>query len=100
MSNSTSLGPKALADFSGTAVLVGAGKMGSAMLSGWLRLGLSPARIVVLEPNPSPDLRLLAADQLRLNPTGWVNPATRVEEAMLIVVAVKPQTADRVMPLI
>jgi pyrroline-5-carboxylate reductase len=37
-----------LQNFSGTLVLVGAGKMGSAMLEGWLALGLDPNRIAIL----------------------------------------------------
>ena len=40
-----------LRDFSGLLVLVGAGKMGGALLEGWLRLGLDPKRVAVLEPS-------------------------------------------------
>ena len=43
-----------LDNLSGRLVLVGAGKMGSAMLEGWLRLGLDPDKIAVLEPQPAP----------------------------------------------
>ena len=39
-----------LRDFSGVLVLVGAGKMGSALLEGWIRLGLDPQNIAVIEP--------------------------------------------------
>ena len=50
----------ALADFSGTLLLVGAGKMGSAMLEGWLALGLDADKIAVLEPQPTSDIAALA----------------------------------------
>ena len=45
-----------LESFSGTLVLAGAGKMGGAMLEGWITLGIDPARIAVLEPEPSSPL--------------------------------------------
>ena len=83
----------ALADFSGTLVLVGAGKMGGAMLEGWLALGLAADKIAVLEPQPTSDIAALAGRGLRLN------PAPRdIGEAAAIVVAVKPQTAPEAMP--
>ena len=83
----------ALADFSGTLLLVGAGKMGSAMLEGWLALGLAADKIAVLEPQPTSDIAALAGRGLRLN------PAPRdIGEAAAIVVAVKPQTAPEAMP--
>lgn len=34
-------------------LLVGCGKMGSAMLAGWLERGLAPADVVVVEPHPA-----------------------------------------------
>ena len=40
----------ALQIITGTIVLAGAGKMGSAMLSGWLAQGLAPKRVAVIEP--------------------------------------------------
>ena len=83
----------ALAGFSGTLLLVGAGKMGGAMLEGWLALGLAADKITVLEPQPTSDIAALAGRGLRLN------PAPRdIGEASAIVVAVKPQTAPEAMP--
>jgi pyrroline-5-carboxylate reductase len=83
----------ALADFSETLLLVGAGKMGGAMLEGWLALGLAADKIAVLEPQPTSDIAALAGRGLRLN------PAPRdIGEAAAIVVAVKPQTAPEAMP--
>jgi len=83
--------PTAAVDEIKTVVLVGAGKMGGAMLQGWIRMGLDPERITVLEPDPGPEIVALASRGLILNPA-------RVEPATLIVVAVKPQAADQVVP--
>ena len=58
----------ALKDISGTVVLAGAGKMGGAMLSGWLAEDLDAKRVVVIEPHPSDEIRALAAKGVRLNP--------------------------------
>jgi pyrroline-5-carboxylate reductase len=77
-----------LRDFSGLLVLVGAGKMGGALLQGWLRLGLDPHNVVVLEPAPLPAITALASRGLRLNP----DTAT-LRDASVIVVALKPQAA-------
>jgi pyrroline-5-carboxylate reductase len=82
-----------LRDFSGQLVLIGAGKMGSALLEGWLRLGLDPKNIVVLEPLPSPQLVALAGRGLRVNP----DPKTLVDVAA-VVVALKPQVAAQAIP--
>jgi pyrroline-5-carboxylate reductase len=78
---------KTLAKFRGTLVLVGAGKMGSAMLDGWLARGLKPRQMVVVEPQPGKMLKSLARRGLRLNPKVKATPASAV------VIAVKPQSA-------
>jgi len=78
-------------DFSGTLVLVGAGKMGGAMLEGWLALGLDPAKIAIMEPKPSDNITALAARGVRLNPAS-------VNDASVIVIAIKPQEAAAVVP--
>jgi pyrroline-5-carboxylate reductase len=79
--NSTS----SLQDIAGTTVLAGAGKMGGAMLTGWLARGLDPQRVIVVEPSPSPEISALAAQGVRLNPQGTATADT-------LVIAVKPQT--------
>jgi pyrroline-5-carboxylate reductase len=71
----------------GTIALAGAGKMGGAMLSGWLAQGLDPKRVVVIEPHPSAEINALAAKGVRLNPS-----AKQVGEVDTLVVAVKPQS--------
>lgn len=82
-----------LKDFSGLLMLFGAGKMGGALLEGWLRLGLDPAKVAVIEPQPSAEIAALSRRGVRLNP-----PAAALRGAAAVVVAVKPQTAAEVMP--
>ena len=78
---------QSLAQITGTILLAGAGKMGGAMLTGWLARGLDPARVVVIEPQPSEEIRALAAKGVRLNP-----PANDIGAVATLVVALKPQT--------
>lgn len=75
----------ALKSIHGTIALGGAGKMGGAMLTGWLAQGLDPKRVVVIEPHPSAEISALAG--IRLNPL-----AKQVGEVDTLVVAVKPQS--------
>jgi pyrroline-5-carboxylate reductase len=82
-----------LRDVAGTLVLVGAGKMGGAMLEGWLRLGLDPAKVAVIEPVPSPEVTELAKRGLSLNPA-----VNMVREPAAVVIAVKPQNAAEAVP--
>jgi pyrroline-5-carboxylate reductase len=93
MTTPTAPGARTVADFTGTIVLVGAGKMGGAMLDGWLALGLPPASVVAIEPQPTPELTALASRGLKLNP-----PLKDVRGASAIVIAVKPQVAPTVVP--
>lgn len=76
-----------LANISGTVVLAGAGKMGGALLTGWLARRLDPKRVVVIEPYPSDDIRALVGRGIRLNPE-----AEDIGDAAALVIAVKPQT--------
>jgi pyrroline-5-carboxylate reductase len=75
-----------LRNIPGTIVLAGAGKMGGAMLSGWLAQGLAARSVVVIEPQPSDDIRALAANGVRLNP-----PPKDIGNITALVVALKPQ---------
>jgi len=77
----------------GLLALVGAGKMGGAMLEGWLRLGLDPQNVVVVEPNPSDELVAMSMKGVVLNP-----PAGAISNIGTVVLAVKPQVAADVMP--
>ncbi len=78
----------------GRLVLVGAGKMGGAMLEGWLARGLAARQVVVLEP--APDDALLA----RSGETGLaLNPdIDTIGDARVVVLAVKPQVMEEVVP--
>ena len=73
-----------LANLNGTIALAGAGKMGGAMLTGWLAGGLDANRVIVVEPFPADDIKALAAKGVRLNPKDAGTADT-------LVVAVKPQ---------
>ena len=71
-------------------VLVGAGKMGEAMLRGWLAAGLEPRRLAILEPRPSPSIVALTSELgVPLNPAAGFLSAP---EALFL--AIKPQTLD------
>ncbi len=76
-----------LQNITGTILLAGAGKMGGAMLTGWLAQGLEARRVAVIEPQPSPDIGALAAKGVALNPD-----VTRAGAVETLVVAVKPQS--------
>jgi len=80
-----------LENFSGTLVLVGAGKMGGAMLQGWLALGLDPRKVAIREPQPAEEIAALAARGVRVNPVS-------VDDASVVVLAVKPQVDGEVVP--
>jgi pyrroline-5-carboxylate reductase len=77
----------ALQNLKGTIALAGAGKMGGAMLTGWLAGGLDASRVVVIEPMPSDEMKALAATGIRLNPSAKDTGAVET-----LVVAVKPQS--------
>lgn len=77
----------------GSIVLAGAGKMGGAMLAGWLAGGLDPARVVVLDPYLSDEIKALAAQGVRLNPD-----VAEIGAVAALVVAVKPQMFAEVAP--
>jgi pyrroline-5-carboxylate reductase len=83
---------KLLGKFRGTLVLVGSGKMGGAMLEGWLERGLKPKQISVIEPQPGKTLKALARRGLKLN------PKDKPLAASAVVIAVKPQSAPEALP--
>lgn len=72
-------------------VLLGCGKMGGAMLEGWLAQGLPPSKVTVIDIAPSQRATALAAEGLRLNPD-------EVGEADVCLLAVKPQFMDEALP--
>ncbi len=68
-------------------VLVGAGKMGGAMLEGWLAIGLPPKAIRIIDPQPADSLRVLCASRGIA-----LNPSDAIDAPDVLVLAVKPQT--------
>ncbi|TKA94989.1 pyrroline-5-carboxylate reductase, partial [Cereibacter changlensis] len=71
--------------------LLGCGKMGSALLEGWLARGLALSAVWVTDPHPSDWLRGLAAKGLRLNEGLPASPA-------IVLIAVKPQMMAEALP--
>jgi pyrroline-5-carboxylate reductase len=93
MSTTPIQGTTSLGDFASTLVLVGAGKMGGALLEGWTGQGLDLARVAVVEPLPSPEISELRSRGLILNPA-----INLVHDPAAVVIAVKPQNAAEIMP--
>ncbi len=86
--------PNGLASVPGPVLLVGAGKMGGAMLNGWLDQGLPPWFVSVLDPKPAPEVAdVLAAKDIARNPQ-----PSAISLHAAVVLAVKPQTAPEVLP--
>ncbi|HFC05190.1 MAG TPA: pyrroline-5-carboxylate reductase [Rhizobiales bacterium] len=75
---------------SGKLVLLGAGKMGGAMMEGWLAAGVVPSQIVVFDPAPPKEIVTLIKNHgLKHNPE--ISSLSNVE---VILAAVKPQILD------
>ena len=73
----------------GKLLLVGCGKMGGAMLEGWLARGLAASDVIVAEP----------AEALRpARVKGVASTGEVAETPEIIVLAVKPQSMDGVLP--
>jgi pyrroline-5-carboxylate reductase len=70
-------------------ILVGAGKMGGAMLEGWLKVGLRPQGLTVLDPRPSEAMTALCSDRGIA-----LNPAKAAAAPDVMVLATKPQMLD------
>jgi pyrroline-5-carboxylate reductase len=85
----------ALNDLNGTIVLAGAGKMGGAMLSGWLAQGLDAKQVAVIEPHPSAEISAQVAKGVRLNPT-----PKEIGAVATLVVALKPQMFREAGPML
>ena len=69
-------------------VLLGCGKMGGAMLEGWLAAGLPPETVSIIDPAPAP---ALAA-------RGVVVNGALPEAPAVLVLAVKPQMMEAALP--
>lgn len=74
--------------------LVGAGKMGGALLAGWLDEDLNPDAVLVIDPSPPEDtLEILRRADISVDE----GPRQGVTAAA-IVVAIKPQVSEAVLP--
>ena len=81
----------------GKLVLIGAGKMGGAMLEGWLAGGLPGADVIIQDPDPPEEVRNMVARhgiELVANLSG----AALEKPPAVILAAVKPQIMDEVFP--
>ncbi|MEX2642740.1 MAG: pyrroline-5-carboxylate reductase [Acetobacterales bacterium] len=81
---------------SDTLILVGCGKMGGAMLRGWLDRGMDPGRVRVVEPNPEAARYFTDKPSLAFHAEAADALSDTVPEA--VVFAVKPQQMDAVAP--
>ncbi|MCC7275827.1 MAG: pyrroline-5-carboxylate reductase [Alphaproteobacteria bacterium] len=79
----------------GPLLLVGCGKMGGAMLDGWCARGLAAAGVHVVEPAADPRLAGLADVAVHAAPEAL----PRDLRPGVVVLAVKPQSMDAVLPL-
>lgn len=77
-------------------LLVGGGKMGEALLAGWLGQGLSPDAVVVVEPDQDRCRQLAAAHGVGAAADVAAVPGSPAPGAVLL--AVKPQLMDGVLP--
>ncbi|MCV0427876.1 MAG: pyrroline-5-carboxylate reductase [Roseibium sp.] len=75
-------------------LLVGAGKMGGAMLSGWMAEGVDPSAITVCDPRPSEEMVTL----LNRHGIRHVTSVPAELNAGIVLIAVKPQLMDQVLP--
>ncbi|MFN4283823.1 MAG: pyrroline-5-carboxylate reductase [Alphaproteobacteria bacterium] len=80
----------------GPIVLVGGGKMGAALLAGWLREGVAAADVVVIEPHGETGQALAARHKVAVLAEA---PTAFERQPSLILLAVKPQSLDTVAPL-
>jgi pyrroline-5-carboxylate reductase len=70
----------------GSVVLVGCGRLGSALVEGWLAAGpVRPADLIILTPSNKPAAQAARARGARVNP-----PMTDLADARALVLAVKP----------
>ena len=82
-------------DVGGPLLLVGAGKMGGALLTGWLERGLNPEDVFIQDPAPSGEVAALAKDKsIHLTADADTLPGPPA----VMVLAVKPQVLDAVLP--
>ena len=75
-------------------MLVGAGNMGGAMLSGWLRSGVPGSSITVTDPSPSEAMQKVIAEAGARH----VTSAPEGQSVDILFLAVKPQVMEAILP--
>ena len=82
-------------EIGGPLFLVGAGKMGGALLTGWLDRGLDSSSVYIQDPSPPDELSTLAQEK----GVGLIDTAAELPAApAVMVLAVKPQVIDDILP--
>ena len=81
----------------GKLLLVGCGKMGGAMLEGWLSRGLEAGDVVVQDPAPPPEIVAMLAEK-GVRRVDQVSGDDLGGAPAVILMAVKPQVMDDVFP--
>ncbi len=82
----------------GGVLLVGCGKMGGALLSGWIDAGRAPASITVVEPEASSFRKATAALPPGIAHVTSPHELSGAYKPDIVVIAVKPQIMDEVVP--
>ena len=79
---------------SGPLVLIGAGNMGGALLSGWLKKGVTGSSVIVIDPGPSDAMMGVITE------AGATHLTAPPEDTVagILFLAVKPQLMDVVLP--
>ncbi|MFZ3008747.1 MAG: NAD(P)-binding domain-containing protein, partial [Phenylobacterium sp.] len=68
-------------------LILGAGRMGGALIQGWRKAGaFSPADLILRDPHPTELAAAVARDGARLNP-----PDAALADARTVLLCVKPQ---------
>ncbi len=78
----------------GPIVLVGAGNMGGALLTGWLKSGVAGSSVIVVDPGPAPSMLTLIAEAGARHVTSLPDDIV----AGVLFLALKPQVMEAVLP--
>ena len=79
---------------SGPIVLVGAGNMGGALLTGWLKSGVPGSSVIVVDPGPAQPMLTMIAEAGATHVTSLSDDV----KAGVLFLAVKPQVMEAVLP--
>ncbi len=82
-------------DIGGPLLLVGCGKMGGALLDGWLAQGVAPGAVTVVEPQAALSDRFAAQGVGAVVEAGALSPELM---PAVVVLAIKPQQMDAALP--